>query len=295
MFELSEKLILEQSDEIFGVSQISWKNSSWKLSSLVNDEEVISLSHRRFLYSQILCYILERWIRTQHQILLGNSSWIGSRIHRNTELWTSLTENRWNSSGIFSQDSLHCSSSKKSKSSWTKWATQKIPRTNLSSCRCSMTSYGEIKTMKRIVLLIPHLCLYLQKDFLQDVGHSSDLDQKQSCILLTTKDHKENGTESLNWWWSNSENADTQSSEARVQCTEERSKEVENSQYTSVPMGIRFKLLFAQLFLLISSVSTEQSQICVMNTGPVKQERGDPYWQRIWPFVRASKVFDNDT
>ena len=30
MFEISEKLILEQSDEIFGVSQISWENSSWK-------------------------------------------------------------------------------------------------------------------------------------------------------------------------------------------------------------------------------------------------------------------------
>ena len=30
MFEISEKLILELSDEIFGVSQISWENSPWK-------------------------------------------------------------------------------------------------------------------------------------------------------------------------------------------------------------------------------------------------------------------------
>ena len=44
MFEISEQLILEQSDEIFGVSQISWENSPWKQLSLVNDEEVISLS-----------------------------------------------------------------------------------------------------------------------------------------------------------------------------------------------------------------------------------------------------------
>ena len=29
-------------------------------------------------------------------------------------------------------------------------------------------------------LLIPDLCLYSQKDFQQDVGHSSDLGQKQS-------------------------------------------------------------------------------------------------------------------
>ena len=42
-------------------------------------------------------------------------------------------------------------------------------------------------------VLTPHLCLYLQKDSQQDVGHSSDLDQKRSGTLLTTKDHEENG------------------------------------------------------------------------------------------------------
>ena len=61
-----------------------------------------------------------------------------------------------------------------------------------------MTSYGELKTMKRNVLPMPHLFLYAQKDFHQEDGQSSDLDQKRSGILLTTKDHKENGTESLN-------------------------------------------------------------------------------------------------
>ena len=46
---------------------------------------------------------------------------------------------------------------------------------------------GDIKTMNRNVLPMPHLCLYLQKIFQQDIGHSSDLDHEQSCILLTTK------------------------------------------------------------------------------------------------------------
>ena len=40
MFEISEQVILEQSDEIFGVSQISWESSQWKQLSLVNDEEL---------------------------------------------------------------------------------------------------------------------------------------------------------------------------------------------------------------------------------------------------------------
>ena len=57
MFEISEKLILEQSDEIFGVSQISWESSPRKQLSLVNDEEVISLSHAKFYVfsDSVLC------------------------------------------------------------------------------------------------------------------------------------------------------------------------------------------------------------------------------------------------
>ena len=57
MFEISERLILEQTDEIFGVSQISGESSPWKQLSLVNDEEVISLSHAKvYVFSDsVLC------------------------------------------------------------------------------------------------------------------------------------------------------------------------------------------------------------------------------------------------
>ena len=57
MFDISEKLIVEQSDEIFGVSQISWENSPWKQLSLVNDEEFISLSHAKvcLFWDSVLC------------------------------------------------------------------------------------------------------------------------------------------------------------------------------------------------------------------------------------------------
>ena len=53
-FEISEQLILEQSDEIFGVSQINWESSPWKQLSLINDEEVIFSCMQRFMYSQIM-------------------------------------------------------------------------------------------------------------------------------------------------------------------------------------------------------------------------------------------------
>ena len=57
MFEISEQMILEQSDEIFGVSQVSWESSPWKQLSLVNDEEVISLLHAKIhvFSDSVLC------------------------------------------------------------------------------------------------------------------------------------------------------------------------------------------------------------------------------------------------
>ena len=196
---------------------------------------------QKFMYSQMLCYVLEWWIRTQHQILFGNDSWVGSKVHHNTELGAQLTENQWNSSGIFSQVPPHCRLFVKSKSSWTQWANQINSKDEISSCRCSMTSYREVKTMKWNVLLIPHLCLCSQKEFQQDVGHSSDVDQKRSGFPLLKKDLEENGIKSLNWWWPNSEKGCTQFSEPRVRCLEERSKakDVEKYLFTSLPMRIR--------------------------------------------------------
>ena len=60
MFDISEKLTSEQSDEIYGMSAISWEDSSWKYLSVVGDEEVISLLHTKVYDFQILYYALER-------------------------------------------------------------------------------------------------------------------------------------------------------------------------------------------------------------------------------------------
>ena len=185
MFDMSEKLIVGQSDEILD-------NYLW---SMMKKSSVYRM--QKFKYFRILCYVLEKWIRTQHQIRFGKNSWVGSKIHHNTELWTQLTENRWNSSGIFSQDSPHCSSSTMSKVHKQNGRPIKIPRTNYLHVDVQWHHMGDLHTMNGNTLLTPHLWLYLQKDFQEDVGHSSDLDQKQSGILLTSIDHEEDGTESL--------------------------------------------------------------------------------------------------
>ena len=57
MFDISEKLVSEQSDEIYGISKIIWEHSSWKYLSLVGDEEVISLLHKKGLRILRFCII----------------------------------------------------------------------------------------------------------------------------------------------------------------------------------------------------------------------------------------------
>ena len=57
MFDIPEKLITEQSDEIYGVTPVNWEDSSWKRLYLVSDEDVISLSHAKvYVFSDsVLC------------------------------------------------------------------------------------------------------------------------------------------------------------------------------------------------------------------------------------------------
>ena len=112
MFDISAKLVSEQ-DEIYGVKTIDWENSSWKYFSLIGDEQV---SAQKSTYFQILFCVLVRYTRIPNQTLHGNKDWSGSKLHRNTELWTELMVSQWDSSGTSSQDSIHCSSVKKFKS-----------------------------------------------------------------------------------------------------------------------------------------------------------------------------------
>ena len=57
MFDISEKLVSEQSDEISGVQTINWEDSSWKYVSLIGDEQVISLQRTKvYVFSDsVLC------------------------------------------------------------------------------------------------------------------------------------------------------------------------------------------------------------------------------------------------
>ena len=58
MFDISEKLMTEQSDEINWVNTTNWRDSAKKHSSLIGDEEVFSLSRAKvYIFSDsVLCF-----------------------------------------------------------------------------------------------------------------------------------------------------------------------------------------------------------------------------------------------
>ena len=122
MFDISEKLISEQSDEIYGVTTINWEDSSWKYLSLVGAEQVIRLLHTKvYVFSDsVLC--LGKMNENPQSNIAWEDRLTCSKVHQNTELWTELMVSQLNSSGISSQDSQHCSSATKSKSYCQDWA-----------------------------------------------------------------------------------------------------------------------------------------------------------------------------
>ena len=117
MFDISEKLIHEQSDEIYGVNTISWEDSSWKLLSLVGGEKVISLSNTKVhvFSDSVLCLGKMNENPQSNYAWEDRLTWFKSSSQYRT--FGQMMVSQWNSNGISSQDSPHCSLSVKSESS----------------------------------------------------------------------------------------------------------------------------------------------------------------------------------
>ena len=145
MFEISEKLILEQSDEIFGVSQIGWESSPWKQLSLVNDEEVINLLHAKvFVFSDsVLCLGKVNQDPTSNTAWEQQLDWFKSSSQYRTldTIDGEPMEFEWNIFPGFTTLQF-CN---KVQEFLSKWANQNNSKDELSSCRCSTTSHGGSK------------------------------------------------------------------------------------------------------------------------------------------------------
>ena len=110
MFDISEKLIVGQSDEIFGVTPIDWEDSSWKQLSLVSDEEVISLSHAKvYVFSDsVLCLGKVNQNPTSNAVWEEKLSWFKDSPQYRT--LDTIDGEPMEFECNISQDSPHCSS-----------------------------------------------------------------------------------------------------------------------------------------------------------------------------------------
>ena len=180
MFDISEKLISEQSDEICGVNAKNWDDSSWKHLSLVGGEKIISLS------DSVLCF------GKMSENPQSNTVWEEKLIwFKSSSEYRALDTNdgepmefEWN---IFP--------------GFTTWQLCNKVQEFLSARRRIIfmlmfndTSWGSKDNEQECELSAQ----FMREDFHQEKGHSSDLDQRRNGNQLTNTNHKENGTESQN-------------------------------------------------------------------------------------------------
>ena len=245
MFEISEQLRLEQSDEIFGVSHICWESSPWKQLSLVNDEEVIRLSHAKvYVFSDSVLYLGKMsenpqsntvwkdkltWFKSssQYRTLMGEPEQFQGRII----FMSMFNEIIWG----YEDNETECIAnstlvSEKKRFPAGHWSFLGLGSETKWYSTCNERPQGEWDRVAELMMIK-----------FRESGHP--VFRATSPLSRSRKAQKQ--------------------------------REWKIIFITSVPMEIRLKLFFAQLCLLISSASTEQSQTCVKNTVAVEQEQGD--------------------
>ena len=154
------------------------------------------------IFDSVLCFGKVNQNPTS-KVLLGNDSWIGSKIHHNTELWTKLMVSQWNRVEYLLRIRYIA-------------ALQQSPRVTVKIehrvRRFHRTNDLHVDVQRHLMensrqwtgmRIEPQPRLYLCETIFtrKMVIPRSDLDQKRSGILLMKANHKENGTESQNEWW----------------------------------------------------------------------------------------------
>ena len=129
MFDISSKLVSEQ-DEISGLETSGWENHSWKYLSLIGEERVINLQRINvYVFAvSVLCQRINVYVFSVSVLCLGkihenprsNIAWEQSlewfqQFTRIQSFGQKLTASQWKSSGVFSQDTIRCSSVNKFK------------------------------------------------------------------------------------------------------------------------------------------------------------------------------------
>ena len=181
IFDISEKLITEQSDEINGMSTVNWELSSWKYLSLIGDEQVISLSHANVhvFSDSLFCLGKMNENPQSHMAWEDRLTWFRSLSEDRTldRINGEPMEFEWKIFPGFT--TLQLSHEVKVLLLKFKMKHQKTSLDGSSSCRCSTTSHGDLKTTRKNASQMLNSSLSMQKDLEQDNGHFSVLVQRK--------------------------------------------------------------------------------------------------------------------
>ena len=269
MFDISEKLIVGQSDEIFGVSPINWDDSSWKQLSLVNDEEVISLSHAKvYVFSDsVLCHGKVNQNPTSNNVWEEKlDSFKDSPQHRTLDtIDGGPVEFEWN---IFPGFTTLQHSNKVQE-----FMTKMSDPDQFQGRIIFMAIFNDIiwgsedkerecianATLVTIRKKIPSRTMVIPRTWIR----------KEVVFFLCWQTTRRMGQSR----WESGHPVFRATSPLSRGTLKSKGGGQLSRQFCADGDTIE-PVFFTQLFLLISSLSTGQSQICVMNTVLVKQERG---------------------
>ena len=270
MFDITAKLVGEQ-DVINNLDNIQWKKNSWKQLSLIGNETVINLQRTKvYVFSDsVLC------LGRIHQHPESNEAWKkrieGITTDQSYRDYDGIngepTEFEWNIFPGFTTLQL-CG----------KVNDLQAPET-FTGRILFMSMFNDIscdrKGNKEIVWQMPESLEYLQRNLVLDNGHLLVQVLKRSGILRKRIVHKELGIVLRTTCCWISQKTDIPFSVQQLHCPGVRSKakDMENCQYTLPQMISQLTQFFANLFLPISSVFTEQLQTCVKNLKPIKNDR----------------------
>ena len=140
------------------MSPINWEDSSWKQLSLVNDEEVISPSHAKvYVFSDtVLCLGKVKQNPTSNTVCEQQLSWFNnsSQYRALDRIDGEPMEFEWN---IFPGFTTLQLTNKVQEEFMTKMGDPSHSEGRIIFMSCSMTSYGDLKTINGNALPTPHL------------------------------------------------------------------------------------------------------------------------------------------
>ena len=196
MFDMSEKLTAEQTDEIYGVNAINREHSSWKYLSLVGDEQVISLLHTKvYVFSDsVLCLGKVNENPKSNIAWEDRLTWFKSSSEYRTldRIYGEPMEFEWNIfPGFTTLQLCHKVQELLSRLS--------VTPVNFTGRIIFMSTFNDIswnqRTTKKNASQMLNSSLIMERDLEQYNGHSSDLGHRKSGTLSVKTVHKENGTE----------------------------------------------------------------------------------------------------